>query len=145
MKEIKTIQEAKDFLADNYEKGTKCPCCDQTVKMYNFKLSKGMALVLVKMYKLRHGDWLHPVKDLNTPSGDYAKLRHWGLITRSVDPDKKGLWRITEQGEFFIGGDMKVQEKIRLYNGKFYGCIGEWITIKQALTNKFNLNELLNN
>ena len=145
MNENSTVSQAKDFLKDNYIKGTKCPCCDQNVKLYNFKLSKGMAVTLVKFYKLRHKGWLHPVRDLNTPSGDYAKLRHWGFVTTSPDPEHKGLWMITETGEFFVNGGMTVQEKVKLYNGKYFGKSGDYINIKQALTNKFDLNELLNN
>ncbi len=52
-----------------------------------------------------HEGWVD-VKNL-FPGGDYAKLRYWGLIERSVD---SGKWRVTQAGHAWLGGDGKVQE-----------------------------------
>jgi len=146
---ITTIEEAKKFLNDNFEEGTNCPCCTQNVKQYKVKLTGGMASVLIKFYKEREKGWLHPIKDFKTINGDYAKLRHWGLLRKNennTDPSVKasGLWAITIAGISFIEGDCLVPEKVKLFNNQFYGYSGEQITIRQALGNKFNYEELMN-
>ena len=146
---ITTIEEAKKFLNDNFEEGTNCPCCHQNVKLYKVKLTGGMASVLIKFYKARKRDWVHPIKELKTVNGDYAKLRHWWLLEKNQIhnyPSLKdsGLCRITTYGISVIVGDCLFPEKIKLYNNKFYGYSGEQITIRQALGNKFDYEELMN-
>ena len=87
---METIQQAKDYLRENWEDGAKCPCCNQTVKLYKRKLNSSMALGLI-MISLKHNgvntsNWFHLenyFKDLpvhSTVRGDIPKLRHWGLI-----------------------------------------------------------------
>tara|TARA_R110002153_G_scaffold241842_1_gene397018 strand:- start:109 stop:555 length:447 start_codon:yes stop_codon:yes gene_type:complete len=147
---ITTIEEAKKFLNDNFEEGTECPCCNQNVKLHPFKLTGGVASILIKFYKARDKGWVHPIKEFNTINGNYAKLRHWGLIEKNKnnsDPSVKasGLWRITIAGISFVDGDCLVPEKVKLFNNKFYGYSGGQITIRQALGNKFNYEQLMNN
>ena len=143
-----TIEEAKSYLRKKLDKGITCPCCNQTVKMYKVKLTTGMAQVLIKFYKNK--GWKHPIEDFKTINGDYAKLRHWGLVEKhggehESDVKSNGLWRITLKGIDFIQGSVKVPEKIKLYNNNFYGFDGDkMITIRQALGNKFDFEELIN-
>ena len=149
MKTIETLEEGKDFLKENWEKGTTCPCCTQNVKLYKVKLKASMVLVLIDFYKMRDKNWIHPIKELRTINGDYAKLRHWGFLEKNTDnsnPNTKasGLWRITKQGEAFIEGTFWVAEKVRLFNNKFYGFEGKGVGIKETLGNKFNYKELMN-
>ena len=143
----KTIQDAKDFLKKNAEEGTICPCCNQTVKVYKVKLTSSMAMMLIGFYK-KGEVWVHAIKELKPVNGDYAKLRHWGLLEKKIENDTEnkasGYWRITHKGVQFIKGYVTVSEKIRLYNNKFYGYTGKHITLKEALGNKFKFEELMN-
>ncbi len=143
-----TVEQAKAHLRENWEEGVKCPCCTQEVKLYKYKINKGMALVLIQMYKSKN-EWIHPIKDLKTINGDYAKLRFWGLVESSSDQpedDKKanGFWRVTEKGKKFVNNTLRVKEKALLFNNKNYGFIGNDISITDALGNKFNYAELMN-
>lgn len=106
-----------------------------------------MVVVLIKMYKFGK-EWVHPLKDLKTNNGDYAKLRFWGLVQPSSDEptdEKKasGFWRITEEGKRFVENKIKVKEKAFLFNNKCYGFNGKEINIIEALGNKFNYSELM--
>ena len=40
-------EDTKRFLRANYEKGCRCPACDQHVKLYKRALSSGMARALI--------------------------------------------------------------------------------------------------
>lgn len=155
---METIQQAKDYLRENWEDGVSCPCCNQTVKLYKRKLNSSMALGLIMISQKHNGvntsNWFHLedyFKDLpvhSTVRGDIPKLRHWGLIEAKQgikeDGNKHvGLYRITEKGIQFVNNLIDVPEKAKLYNNRFYGTDGKSISIRQALTNKFNYNELM--
>ena len=142
-----TLEEAKKYLRDNFSEGVPCPCCTQLVKLYGYKINVGMVVVLIKMYKFGK-EWVHPLIDLKTNNGDYAKLRFWGLVEpKSKEPteDKKasGYWRITEEGKKFVEGNKLVKEKAFLFNNKCYGFKGKEITIIEALGKKFSYSELM--
>jgi len=146
-----TIAEAKNFLRANFNEGVKCPCCTQLVKLYQVKINTGMIIVLINMYKLNkrlNKEWVHPIKDLKTINGDYAKLRFWDLVVSSSDEpdeDKKanGYWRITEKGKDFVENKIRIYEKVKLYDNKSYGNAGRQVNIYEAIKNKFNFKELM--
>lgn len=142
-----TIEDAKNYLRQNFKEGVICPCCTQLVKLYSYKINSGMILVLISMYK-SNKEWVHPLKDLKTNNGDYAKLRFWGLLQSSSDEpeeDKKssGFWKITDKGKKFVENSITIKEKAYLFNNKCYGFTGEEINIVQALGNKFSYSELM--
>jgi hypothetical protein len=143
-----TVKEVREYLNSNVAKGTTCPCCDQTVKMYPNKITGYMASILIKYYK-RGFEWVHPIEEFKTINGDYAKLRHWGLTEKSSevsDPDKKsnGKWRITQKGVDFVEGNLKISQTAMLYNNKCWGFKGKHVSIREALGTKFNFQELMN-
>ena len=55
-----------------------------------------------------------------------------------------GLWRITDKGISFVLNTSHVCEKVKLYNNQAWGFDGSLINIKQALGNKFDYSELIN-
>lgn len=149
-----SIIEAKKHLKENYHKGTSCPCCNQFVKLYLFKMQASMAWVLIQLYNKRKegerdGCWVHVIRVLKTNNGNYAKLRYWGLIKPfegEEDPSIKasGFWKITDKGCRFVKGYNKLPSKAAIYNNKCYGLQGEDVSIKDVLGTKFNYNELMN-
>ena len=153
--DFETLAESKQFLRENWEKGTTCPCCKQVVKQYKRKMHSAMGVMLIQFYKLSNetGDWVH-VSDLYrkgnkvTTSADYAYLRYWKLLEKKPedeDQDKKsnGYWRITQRGKEFAMGSRKELSHILLYNGGFYGLSGELVDIEDVLGDKFSYKELM--
>ena len=72
-----TIQEAKNFLKENFEKGCICPTCNKIVKKYVRPLNSVMARMLIRLYHLPEG-WNH-VSDIakgisETGTNDFSKL-----------------------------------------------------------------------
>lgn len=149
MKKTNTIEQAKEYLKENWVKGTSCPCCNQFVKVYPWKITTGSAVVLIKMYRFKE-EWIHPLKDLKVNNGDYAKLRHWALIEKKEhDPFKtttknSGYWRLTDKGRSFVLNRSKIQQYAKLYNSKCWGYEGKVIDIHDALGTKFNYWDLMN-
>lgn len=143
-----TLQEAKDFLNLNWKIGVKCPCCNQTVKLYPTPLGSNMAMFLislVKNYEI-HKRPIH-YKECKFGSRNYPHLSKWGLMETSKSPttDKRtsGFWIPTQLGIDFAQNKIRVKAKAKIYNNKFYGFYGEDITIIDALKKKFNYEELM--
>lgn len=129
-----------------------CPCCEIFHKIYDRKFGAVMARQLIKLYKLgAHADnngWTH-VSKFSTPTGtgDFSKLRYWGLVEEMRNETTKkrtsGFWRITDQGVRVVRGEDRVPEYCRVLNKVPLEFKGEYISCKEALENKFNYEELM--
>lgn len=151
------IAKATIFTQEAMKEGSKCPICEQNVKMYRKKIDSQMAFYLIKMYKITSNnpnkDFFHVEDDLDMSikvGGSWAKLRWWGLIEEQPK-DKKdtvkrtsGKWRITEKGKDFVQNRISIQKYVKLYNMECHGFVGADITIKNSLSDKFNYVELMN-
>lgn len=98
-----------------------CPVCDRPAQVYRRRLTKALvkdliafALISGRTDRWMEGGWVN-IKEVNVRGGDYAKLEHWGLIERREVKDKKnsdkegvGKWRVTEKGNQFLEGQIKV-------------------------------------
>jgi hypothetical protein len=149
----KTIQEGKEYLRENFDKGVSCPCCGQFVKLYKRKLTSSMAYGLILMSKTN--GWVHLenyFKGLNIPSsirGDMSKLVYWQLLQKQIGKredgsNRTGMYKITDKGKMFVNGQIEVNSHVLLFNNKLQGFSNELINIKKSLGNKFNYNELMN-
>ncbi len=151
------LGEIKAHLHENVKRGCVCPACDQFVKQYRRKLNSGMALTLCRIFNATAitGDWL-PVKDYlrkhKMHNGhDWTLLRYWGLLEEKIESEEErnpkqncsGYWRITLKGIDFALGRTTVDKYILTYNQGYQGKQGEQITIKDALGDKFDYDELM--
>jgi len=149
-----TLEEAKQYLRDNWELGCRCPCCNQFVKKYKRTITSSMALALIILYK-SGDDFIHWGNLIDEKgyssvvnSGDKSKLVYWGLVekkpaTRYDGSNRNGFYKITLRGELFVKGEIQVSKHVYLYNDYCYGQSETLIDIKQALKNKFNYYELI--
>jgi len=149
-----TLQEAKSHLRNEWNKGTNCPCCGQFVKLYERKLNVGMTLFLIGLYKLDpQGASFHHAKEVLkqigafTTSRDYSILEYFKLTQSmpNTDDDKRtsGYWKLTQLGREFVLDRAEVPSHIRIFNNKSYGVTGSRITVRGALSSKFNYDELM--
>ncbi len=139
-----------------------CPCCQQLVKVYERKITSGMARAIILIYRHSKNDpswplqspWLHVDRLLVTERaptgvrGDYHKLRFWGLLEqkaerRDDDSPRNGFWRITTLGAGFVRDGVAVPGRAIIYNGECLGLEGASVTIKDAIGTKFNYAELM--
>jgi|9_EtaG_2_1085328.scaffolds.fasta_scaffold07409_6 hypothetical protein len=150
-----TIQEGKDYLRQNWRDGTTCPCCTQVVKLYPVKLNSSMVRVLGEMVRLSKFErYVHCIEELKTVNGDYAKLRHWGLVVpmpKDKAPEGKkatGYWKPTDLARQFMFEGLKLPEKVFIFNNTQYRVHDpelRMITFKQAMNNTFDYNDLMRN
>lgn len=156
MNDSTTLAEARKHVAANSRDGVICPCCTQLVKVYRRKLNSGMARCLIHMYRYhaQHGDeWCHVhhyLVERGQYDGDFPKLRHWGLIEvlegeRADGSSRVGFYRITAQGRAFVREEVDAPRAVFLFNDKVLAVDEEErTTIRTALGDKFNYDELMN-
>ena len=128
------------------KEGVRCPCCEQYCKIYSRSITPGMARWLMELvFRSRRDDrWYKANEDWSVDilrgSGDYAKLRLWGLIAESPEG---GRWSPTPLGIDFVNNRANVQEKALVYNDTFQGFAGDPVWIGDVLTKKFNYAALM--
>ena len=124
-----------------------------------------MALALLSFFRAsenlpdHHSGWLHAEdtfkEDRRLPSsarGDFAKLRHWGLVERAGGEredgsPRNGHYRMTERGRLFCMRRLRVRPAIYEYNGDVYpppaGADTTPVSIVDALGKRFDYSELM--
>jgi hypothetical protein len=149
-----SLVDAKKFLRKNYKDGCTCPACGQFVKAYKRSITSAMAVGLILLYKYS-ADFVHienffkSKNDLpSSIRGDISKLCHWGLLekkpgNREDGSTRNGYYRVTHKGELFVSGHIHVEKYAVLYNQRLLEVEGDYITIKDALGNKFNYEKLM--
>jgi len=108
----KTIVQHQEELKNGIRDGLLCGCCGQNTKLYKRTINAQMAvwlLVLVRVWR-KTGTWVSVSEKplvLYHKGGDYAKLKHWGLVVSAPTEPKddkigSGLWTPTERGCRFV-------------------------------------------
>ena len=158
---METLQEAKEYLRENFTEGTGCPCCGQFVKLYKRKISSTASRMLIKLnsFGVGENDGYHHVGELAkgicpTGSGDFSKLSYWRLVEEkeNIDGDKRnsGIWRITPRGVLFVENKLKIPSHVYIFNRKKMFSVGnrgfseKTISIVDTLGKKFSYKELMN-
>jgi hypothetical protein len=130
----------------------RCPCCDQNAKVYRRTIHAGMAAQLIRIYKagLNAPDGWVSVDEIYShgASGDYAKLRFWGLVEskdkRGPDDNASGYWRVTPRGDDFVNERISVPAHVLVYNNEKLGVdSAETIRIRDALGTQFSYQQLM--
>ncbi len=148
-----TLKQAKDWLRLRADKGARCPCCKQYVKIYKRVLGSQMARWLIWLVrtweKLPLGTQWVDIRQAPVRGGDYAKLIHWGLIEQKQNDDEKdtkdsGLWRPTHRGIDFVCRRIMVPSHVYLYDNIKLKEEPRKIMIDDALGKKFSYSDLMN-
>ncbi len=147
------------FYGEAERRGLHCPLCDQFSKVYRRKLNSQMARSLILIYRFfetNRDEWVDINNyllrfDIHPGKANVSLLRHWKLIERR-DGEREdgnprtGFYRLTENGRLFVQGRLLVPTYIKLYNDELLELEQHSFTdIHQALGNKFNYTELMNN
>jgi hypothetical protein len=159
-----SLEDAKRWLRERFNKGATCPCCQQFVKLYRRPLNKSMAYVLLLIDCYYRGDhveeWLHVPSYIAEMAadkprraaairGDWAKMKLWGLIeekpgTRDDGSPRVGYYRMTDLGRRFARREVKVPAHVYIYNGEpLRRMVSEEISIDDALGTDFNYDEIM--
>ena len=135
-----TLGEARGHLNTRKMTGkaTRCPCCDQTVKIYKRTITKSMLHNLMQ-FCIAYPHEVH-VKKLwvGANAGDAAKLRHWGLIKQV----STGNYVATHEGTEFVLGNHFVPTHVFLFNTVKIGESGVKMSIRD-IVDGFDYNKLM--
>lgn len=146
------MDAAAQAFRDQLPQGATCPCCGRYGKLYKRRLNRGMAHMLLELFRARSRrdpDRFIDVRELKAfkaGSGDYAFLRFWGLVEQQPNTDEKkrssGFWRITEKGCDFVRGKLNVPTHVFVFDNNPEGFSSEMTTFADALNHSFDYSEL---
>ena len=135
-----TLEEARGHLNTRKMTGkaTRCPCCDQTVKIYKRTITKSMLHNLMQ-FCIAYPHEVH-VKKLwvGANAGDAAKLRHWGLIKQV----STGNYVATHEGTEFVLGNHFVPTHVFLFNTEKIGESGVKMSVRD-IVDGFDYDKLM--
>jgi len=152
---MNTIEEAKQFLRENWKEGVNCPCCTQYVRLWKYQIHTTMTRLLIALYRLsKSGEEFHHINTLweivgnKSMGGDFAKLTLWDLIApmpKDSTQNKRatGYWKITPLGKQFVENKVSVDKILYTFDGVPYIKEGK-VTVIDTLKKKFNYEELMN-
>jgi hypothetical protein len=131
------IGEARRILESGILKGTTCPVCHQTCKVYYRQIYETNAKWLIEfngLSKTRSDEWIHVSDVQGLPNGDYAKLRYWGLIEPNPKAKRgSGLFRIRPWGRLYAEGGATIPLYAVVHNNRLLGFDGPHVNIQAAL------------
>lgn len=148
-----TLAQAREILHAEMNDGTKCPCCEQNVKVYRRALNASMArsLIWLVCFCKNAPRWVNVPKDAPKwlqRSRELPKLAYWGMIVsrpNTDDPSKRcsGEWAPTQRGYDFAHGEIAVPSHVGVYNGTVRYYSEKLTTIQAALGKAFDYHELM--
>ena len=146
----RTVREATLDMEPKLMAGTRCPCCQSSVKVYWRRLSPEMARFLI--WLLRNHEAGHEWVDVRAApfrGGDYAKPRLWRFVERMIDVDgvdepKPGRWRLTPLGERFVLGRARASRYAASFKGENVGFSVEDCDVRDVLAStNFSYEDLM--
>lgn len=128
-----------------------CPCCGRFSKMYRRQINSGVAIQLIKLYRLGGAsEYIHASLLINkgvSGAGDLTKAKYWGLIqSKTHTPSEKkssGYWKLTEMGIDFVKHDVEIKKCALVFDDNVIGFEGNYINITQCLGEKFDYQQLM--
>lgn len=160
------VQKLRDEVKAGRKEGCNCPICGQYAKEYERQITSAMVktLWLVKeWFELNDPTldqkYVHVDEHINTlprnrqpttrgASGDFAKMRFWGLIAESPSiradgSSRAGYWRITQKGVDFLMDKIKVPKTAIVFDNKLFKLTNDPVSVHDCLKKRFNYNDLM--
>lgn len=145
-----TLGEARQFLRERIDDGHPCPLCHQHAKVYKRSINSGMVRGLAEMWKAHGTHWHDKISTLRARGVDgreESKLRYWALVEESPerrdDGGHAGTWRVTENGEAFLLGGLRVPKYAHIYDSRCLRFSGPHVSVYDCVRERFDLRELL--
>ena len=149
-----TLGEARAWLRERLVAGERCPCCEQTARVYVRPMSHVSARAIIALYRAHRRDFGHmpsilaeQLPDVAHQGGQATLGAHWGLIeeerTQRPDGGRAGYWRVTAAGETWIRGASTIASHARLYSGRCLGHTGTPVSVREVLGSRFDLEALM--
>ena len=126
----------------------KCPCCNQTAKVYRVKLRAAHAYALKWLYERAGGTRgvAHYSDAPRAVSRCIHELVYWHLALWHGQAKRDGYYRVTDIGERFLFGRNSVPESVYRYNAMTVGVSkGSLVMIGDIISKKLDMEARLKN
>ncbi len=140
---FETVTDARTQIMEHLDEGRICPVCDQNARRWRRSLTSGMVRALMVLRRHYGEPALRTLAEHRLPSGDYAKLRFWGLLVPDPSKDADGVWIVTRDGREFLDGQLRVQRYAHVYNNAVERYSGPMVCADECLRSPFDLEQLL--
>lgn len=124
----------------------KCPLCSRELKVRQYQISMTQLKALADLYAELELEWGYPSKEFHARNthGDYAKLRHWGLLERGGRNNTDGrMWRVTDKGFLFLSNRIRLPRFVKIYEGKVISTSSDEVTAAVLMIEKGGDFELI--
>lgn len=145
--------ENQQQIIDTFKGGGTCPFCQRYGKIYERRISKGMASALCYLYyitvdKEPLNGWINVSEHFanmheSQSASEFSKLKFWGLIEPHV-AGSKGLWRITDTGKKFVCKEIKIAGSVFVFENNVVGNGLSEIDINDVLIENFDIKKHIN-
>lgn len=103
-----------------------CETCGAKIVKYWHSLNKPLCSAIIKIYRLHGVNKYVKVSDLgftHNQLANFQKLRYWGLVRKMEEEPlaKGGFWCITDYGEMFVKGEIRIPKRVETYRSKATG------------------------
>lgn len=125
-----------------------CPTCGRVVALYKRTLHKSIIEQLINLYNAGgHLAHIHSNNFIQGKKGmDFAIARHWGLIEREANTDKKkatsGRWKLTFKGMSFLNGLLDIPKYAYLCDDKLQAISETTGKIQEFLPQTFDYSTI---
>lgn len=131
-----------------------CPCCGRYAKVYKRRVHKGLAAVLIAMYRqaranggeIAYVEMPQLLRDFRA-GRDFCILKYWQLVEEmpNDDPTKRmsGFWRLTPVGVDFVLGRVKIHTYAHVFDDVVSFYSGEMISLEEIGGAGFSYRELM--
>ena len=117
-----------------------CPHCGAKMVEYKHGFNVALAIGLARTYAAGKPVNLNTLGLTRNQWDNYQKLRYWDLVAKAERDDGKnigGVWVVTERGEQFVNGRIKVQSHVWTYRGERVRYEGKEIGFSDRLPSDY--------
>jgi hypothetical protein len=135
-----TLNEGIAFVQANKEDGCFCPCCNQLVKVYSWKMYRATVQFLWWLSRQPEGRGHYKTyARLYGPISNFSTPRYWEFIVQAGR--KTGEWQLTQDGRDFLNGK-PFPKYAYVTNATVQGYSKEQVRIRISHGEDFDYEEL---
>ena len=126
-----SLESVREYLNENFDAGTNCPACHQTVRLYKRSLTMAHVRALKQLaqwggyHKAIHVYEMDRKQQTHVTQTNFQLMAYWGLISQAGPRDldtgnTSGYWNVEKKGIDFIQGNAQIPKYVHIFNRTKY-------------------------